>query len=223
MEIALKLLGSELPGENKFKWKKIGAFHMACFMAWSLCSLKAFAFSSQIPHFMMSSIGSDAAVNDLTLHKKLQRFRGADEEIGEEALKTLERHLWYLSDLTIPMALFSEKVDPDIKARLAARILALKDKKKMKAGSQKLVKPKFPKIGRTTELYDLVTEDSWEFFSIIKVDNNWLEQPVDSWEDSEDYRSAKTFVQTIKTTKDLAERAIKTATDYSNPDQGRGH
>ena len=145
-----------------------------------------------IPHFMMSSIGSDAAVNDLTLHKKLQRFRGADEEIGEEFLNTLERHLWYLSDLTIPMALFSEKVDPDIKARLAARILALKDKKK-KAGSQKLVKPKFPKIGRTTELFDLVTEDSWEFFSIIKVDDNWLKQPVDSWEDSEDYITAKTF------------------------------
>ena len=45
-------------------------------------------------------------------------------------MKTLERHLWYLSDLTIPMALFSEKVDPDIKARLAARILAMKNNKK---------------------------------------------------------------------------------------------
>ena len=147
-----------------------------------------------IPHFMMSSIGSDAAVNNLTLHKKLRNFRDVDEVIGEEALKTLERHLWYLSDLTIPMVLFSEKVDPDIKARLAARILALKDKKKKKAGSLKLVKPKFPKIGWTTELYDLVTEDSWEFFSIIKVDDNWLKQPVDSWEDSEDYITAKMFV-----------------------------
>ena len=30
------------------------------------------------PHFMMSSIGSDAAINDLTLHKKLQKFEDDD-------------------------------------------------------------------------------------------------------------------------------------------------
>ena len=91
VEIALKLLGSELPAEKEFTWKKVGAVHKADFMAWSLCSMKAFAFSSQmdfsketkenlwrftlfqvtiyIPHFLMCSIGSDAAVNGLTLNK----------------------------------------------------------------------------------------------------------------------------------------------------------
>ena len=34
--------------------------------------------------------------------------------------KTLERHLWYLSDLTIPMALFSEKVDLDPRHQVQA-------------------------------------------------------------------------------------------------------
>ena len=116
-----------------------------------------------------------------------------------------------LPDL-VSLVELGEEEDHDIKARLAARILAMKNNKKK---AQKLGKPKFPKIGRTTELYDLVTEDSWEFFSIIKVDDNWLEQPVGSWEDSEDYRTARNFVHNVKTTNDLAERAIKTATDYS--------
>ena len=138
-----------------------------------------------------------------------------DEVIRDAALKTLERHLWYLSDLTVPMALFSDKVDLDTKARMAAKLLALKKKKKKNTTAQKLRKPKFPKIGPKTELYDLVTEESLEFFSIIKVDYNWLEQPVDSWKDNEDYKTAREFVHTVKTTNDLAERAIKTATDYS--------
>ena len=39
---------------------------------------------------------------------------------------------------------------------------------------------------------------------------------VDCWEDSEEYITAKTFYQTVKTTNDLANRAIwETATDYS--------
>ena len=73
----------------------------------------------------------------------------------------------------------------------------------------------FPEFGPNTELSNLVTEESLDFFSIIKVDNNWLEQPVDSWEDNADYTTAKTFVFTVKTTNDLAERAVKMATDYS--------
>ena len=52
-------------------------------------------------------------------------------------------------------------------------------------GSQKLSKLKFPKILPNTDLYDLATEEPLEFFSIIKVDSKWLEQPVDSWDNSQ--------------------------------------
>ena len=163
----------------------------------------------------MSSCGSDAAVKDLALHKKLRKFREDDEILAEEALKTLKRHLWYLSELTIPMAFFSDKVDEDIKSRLATKLLSLKKNKKDKVGSQKLSKLKFPKILPNTDLYDLATEEPLEFFSIIKVDSKWLEQAVDSWDNSGDFQTTKTFVSTVKTTNDLAERAIKTATDYA--------
>ena len=48
VEISLRLLGSELPGEKQFNWKKIGAVHKAQFMEWvvtvfseSFCLLKS--------------------------------------------------------------------------------------------------------------------------------------------------------------------------------------
>ena len=122
LEVSLKLHGPSC--QQEFTWKKVGAVDKARFMSWSLCSVKAFAFSSRmefsnetkenlqcftlfqvtiyIPHFLMSSIESDAAIDDLTLHKKLQKFMHVDQVIGEEALKTLEHHLWYLSDLHHP-------------------------------------------------------------------------------------------------------------------------
>lgn len=96
-------------------------------MAYSITSMKAFAFSDEddlkfseerkeslrrfavfniqlyIPHFFMASNGSDAAHNDLILYKKLLKFRDIDKEIAEEAIKTLSRHLWYLTPLNIPI------------------------------------------------------------------------------------------------------------------------
>ena len=46
LEVSLKLLESELPAEKEFTWKNVRAVNKARFMAWSLCSVKAFAFSS---------------------------------------------------------------------------------------------------------------------------------------------------------------------------------
>ena len=41
--------------------------------------------------------------------------------------------------------------------------------------------------------------------------------------DNEDYTTAKTFIHTVKTTNDLAERAVKMATDFSDPYKEQGH
>ena len=84
--------------------------------------------------------------------------------------------MWYLSDLTVPLALFSEKVDRDTKARMFRG----EDDE-----SKKLEKPKFPDITEKTELYDLFTRNSPEFFTIIGVDDNWLQTPVEEWDKSE--------------------------------------
>ena len=64
-------------------------------------------------------------------------------------------------------------------------------------------------------LWDFVKPSSWEFFDILKVKADWLNQPVTEWEDSEDYRKARHFVMTVKVVNDAAERGIKLASDYA--------
>ena len=47
-----------------------------------------------IPYLMASSIGCDAAINDLGLYKKLFDYRSIDPQLAEESLVVLRRHGW---------------------------------------------------------------------------------------------------------------------------------
>ena len=65
-----------------------------------------------------------------------------------------------------------------------------------------------------TELWDLVTSNSWELF-ILKMSADWLALPPTKWDTSLDYIKFRDFVRTVKVINDCAERGVKLATDYS--------
>jgi hypothetical protein len=98
----------------------------------------------------------------------------------------------------------------DQKSRMAARLLTLD-----RLQSPSLGLPKFPVITAETELCDLVTEASWEFFDLVKSDPlPWLTRPVGEWESHPDFQKVKAFVSTVKVVNDSCERAIALAKDY---------
>ena len=163
-----------------------------------------------VPAFLLSSCGRDAAIHDLQLYKALLRYQAVDKELAESALATLNRHLWYLAPQTVVFALFSNKVSEDTKSRMAARLLTLD-----RPDTPSLGLPKFPVITATTELWDLVSEASWEFFEVVKSDPlPWLSKSVSEWEAHSEYQKVKSFVSTVKVVNDSCERAIALAKDY---------
>ena len=184
-ECAVLVLG-ELPPSGKIIWRKPGACHKARFCAFGIYSLKALAFAKQfdwdddtiaglrqfcaftaiiyIPYFLSSSIGCDATVNDLDLYKKLYAYKSTDAQLAEESLVVLRRHGWYSTPEVSVFSLFSEKVSVDEKSRLACKLLSLTTSV---PESYKLVKPKFQKIDEKTSLSDLITPQSFKFFSIL--------------------------------------------------------
>ena len=163
-----------------------------------------------VPAFLLSSCGRDAAIHDLQLYKSLLRYQAVDKELAESALATLNRHLWYLAPHTVMFALFSNEVSEDTKSRMAARLLTLD-----RPDSPSLGLPKFPVITAKTELWDLVTEASWEFFEVVKSDPlPWLSKRVSEWEAHSEYQTVKAFVSTVKVVNDSCERAIALAKDY---------
>ena len=163
-----------------------------------------------VPAFLLSSCGRDAATYDLKLYKALLRYQAVDRKLADSALATLNRHLWYLAPQTVLFALFSDKVSEDTKSRMAARLLTLD-----RPDTPSLGLPKFPVITATSELWDLVTEASWEFFDVVKSDPlPWLTKSVSEWEAHSDYQMVKAFVSTVKVVNDSCERAIALAKDY---------
>ena len=97
-----------------------------------------------------------------------------------------------------------------MKSRMAARLLTLDRPKSPSLGI-----PKFPVITAGTELCDLVTAASWEFFDVVKSDPlPWLTRPVAEWEAYSDFHKVKSFVTTVKVVNDSCERAIALAEDY---------
>ena len=109
-ECSVMLLG-DVPPSGKIFWRRPGACHKARLCAFGIYGLKALAFSSQlnlddesvqlltrfctfltilyIPHFLSSSIGCDAPVNDLKLFKRLSVFRAVDSQLADEAIVVL--------------------------------------------------------------------------------------------------------------------------------------
>ena len=132
-----------------------------------------YAVKFYIPHFLTANIGADAAVNDLSLSKKLKKFRQVDQDLADEALATLSRHLWFLALNTVLFSLVSEKLEDDDKSRIAARLMSLPRPNKIKFGY-----PAFPKMSDKTELPDLVTSNSWQMFDILKLSPDWLALPL---------------------------------------------
>jgi len=109
-------------------------------------------------------------------------------------------------------SLFSKKVSPDEKSRLASKLLSLHSQA---PESYKLEKPKFPVIDQTTRLEDLITAQSYKFFTILGMDSSWLAKSPEDWDNDEGFKDVKEFVYTVKVTNDVAERGIKLASDYA--------
>ena len=85
------------------------------------------------------------------------------EMVATEALATLSRHLWYLVPNAVMFCLFS-LVSIEEKLAIRDKLLSLESPTTMN-----LKKPVFPTLTTETTLCDLVTKESWDFFTIVKV------------------------------------------------------
>ena len=79
-----------------------------------------------------------------------------------------------------------------------------------------MCKPDFPKIGNVADLQleDLVNEDSWFFFTALKINPSFLSYPSFIWSTFPEFEEAKATIQSLPVINDSAERGVKLASDF---------
>ena len=152
-----------------------------------------FAVKFYVPQFLLATLGRDAPGNDLNLYKAMLQYRQVDQELADIALDTLSRHKWYLAEYVVLFALFSDNTTEEEKTKMAARLNSLPVDSDPSLGH-----PDFPVVTEDTELWDLITPKSRQFFDIVKSDPVWLAQPVSEWDSDPDFKEIKDFVSTVK-------------------------
>ena len=118
-DITLYILGADVPGGFSFKrpagchkarWGPIILYPAKMFLLQSQINMdpdKLALLTRQIKYnsliyvvpWLSSSIGADAAFNDLSLYKTLLDYSNIDKPVAEVAIKFLNKHLWYLTEV----------------------------------------------------------------------------------------------------------------------------
>ncbi|KAI8442258.1 hypothetical protein MSG28_005828 [Choristoneura fumiferana] len=216
---------------DKIHWRSPGPIHHARWMAKLLYTYKIFLFRDQnvlkltkretnaVSRFVKfgalvytaawveAPLAAEAAGNDLQMWKNLVAYEAVDLDIAKAARTVLERHLWYLSDELVGLALFSEKVTPIEKAAIVEG---------MKIDfSSRLVKGNAATLRSQASLGPFASKRTSQALSLLGIKDSFLKLPVEVWHDNFEYIQGKKRVKNLRVVNDTAERGVKLFEEYN--------
>lgn len=144
-------------------------------------------------------------------------FQDQDRELAEAVLKSVYRHMWYLSEELVVLALADKECDVDVRSRMAAQLLVTPRPAAFKPGKPAMKAYLLENApADTPQLYHFIGKRSWLFFHLFHLQTEWLGLPVDQWDDIQSYRDFCLITSNINVVNDAAERAVKDVADFAN-------
>ena len=168
-----------------------------------------------IPWWFKAPVATDAIVNDIELLDSIDKYMDIDSDIAKAAKKAFSNHLWYEVQELAPLCLFSDSLSNDEKTCCVQKMCgepAEPDPKNRFGNS--FGKPIFPSIGAIKRPQDCFGPDSWFFFKALDLNADFINQPVESWQENSCYKAALETITSIKVVNDAAERGVKLASDF---------
>lgn len=236
VKLTLTVLGK--PPEN-IHWRAPGSVHHARWMAKLIYGIKIYLFrnqknvinlinreEAQLKRFVTfgtslytaawikAPLAAEAPSNDLQLWRDLKQYEAVDKEISTSTLKVLERHLWYISEDLVGLAIFSDQVTSREKKDIVAKMSSVSSSPRMVRGNQEVLK-------RTAnpKLCNFATTRSKAFFQRMNIRTSFLNSEPDLWKENPDFTDGIVKVKNLLVVNDVAERSVKMCEDFNKYSQ----
>ena len=169
-----------------------------------------------VEHWFCATKASEAPLMDLTFYKKMLNYQKSNEVVANAVLLKMYGHTWYLNQCYAPFSLFSENVPDEEKAEIALKLSKVKAPKKYSCGFPTPVPLDKLSVedGLALKLSDFVDTESLFIFDEFGFKKEWLDKPVETWQNYQSFKEMQNWVKTLKVTNDAAERGIKLVSDY---------
>jgi hypothetical protein len=155
-----------------------------------------------------ATMAAGAPENDLRFLKQLAQY--SNPVIRQAAMTAFSRHLWYLSEVMVGLALFDSDVE-------------LEQKKQMVANMQNLEGSEDPPHrldanGNYTDkqLSSFVTTNTRSLLTILRLPDSFLKLPPEAWNDDKDFQACIEVVGSLKVVNNSAERGVKLIQDFND-------
>ncbi|KAG0722687.1 hypothetical protein GWK47_005869 [Chionoecetes opilio] len=158
-----------------------------------------------------AACSANAPRNNLDLYKALAKE--TNKAIRESGLKALGRHMCYLSEVTVGLALFDDEMPLEEKRNVVANLRSME-------GSEEPP----PKVCVEEAEFDnktvasFVTKNTEKFLDLLDIDKGFLDVDPAMWGTNPMYQAGARRVRGLLVTNDAAERGVALVQDFTkNP------
>ena len=166
-------------------------------------------------YFLQTMVPAAAPRLDLEFWRETHQFQTCDPHLVDFVLTSVYRHMWYLSEELVPLALCDDGTSSIDKENIVKAMLASNRPQSYKP--QKPVMKSQLLHGRNPDqpaLADFVGPRSWLIIDILDVKYEWMQYPATRWGEFDDYVRYRDLVKCLKVVNDCAERAVKDMQEY---------
>lgn len=220
-------------GETKgAKFRAPGAFNHTRWMAKAIYTLKMYLFRGQLDFvseveeklrdvcifivklylkaWFTAPLAHKAPNCDLEFAKKVIEYEKIDSDISDAVLDKIKNHLWYLTPENAALSFFDDEVSTDEKRKM---VEALAKENSSNEGIKRLKLSDLKDLQKK-EISDFINTDSNHFFEWLELNDEFLGEDPEDWDQSEAYKKSQSIVKKMKVVNDIAERGVKLISEY---------